>query len=30
MKEGKKEVTINDVTYKIEDKGEVESSPPDQ
>jgi len=30
MKEGKKEVTIDDVTYKIEDKGSDGPSPPDQ
>jgi hypothetical protein len=30
IQEGKKEVTIDDVTYKIEDKEEAEPSPPAQ
>jgi uncharacterized protein (AIM24 family) len=30
MKEGEKEVTIDDVIYKIEDKGKGDMSPPGQ
>lgn len=30
IQEGKNEVTVDGITYEIEDKGEVESSPPDQ
>ena len=30
MQEGKKEITVDGITYEIEDKGEVKSSPPDQ
>ncbi|KAH6870726.1 hypothetical protein BKA58DRAFT_469710 [Alternaria rosae] len=30
MQEGKKEVTVDGIMYEIEDKGEVEASPPDQ
>ncbi|KAI4626851.1 hypothetical protein J4E83_004004 [Alternaria metachromatica] len=30
MQEGKKEITVDGITYEIEDKGEVYSSPADQ